>query len=171
MGDSVTAVWAELLQHVAARWQIPAAEAEVQMVAVIRHAVYDPALALVISTTGLLQMSRPPDTLTADWIAACQQAGQEWLQRYRLLEHRCVQGNTAVSAACQCMLDQLASLFANSERLVQAGQNVVNQSPALTTDEAYEMLMRALNRLARISAELHQDDLSWLWEYIDAKTY
>jgi hypothetical protein len=171
MSNSITAVWDELTQHVAARWQIPPGETEGQMVAVIRHAIYDPALALVISTAGLLLMTPPVDTAVTDWVTACQSAGQEWLRRYRLLEHRCVQGNTAVPTTCQCILNQLAPLFANSHPLAQTGQRLFSQYPAMHSDEAYDMLLRALGRLARLSAECQQNDLSWLWEYIDAKTY
>jgi hypothetical protein len=171
MNDSITAVWDELTQHVAARWQIPPGETEAQMVAVLRHAIYDPALALVISTTGLLQMTPVVDSAVANWLMACQNAGQEWLRRYRLLEHRCGLGHTAVSTTCQCIFNQLAPLFANSAPLFQTGQGLFSQYPAMQADEAYEMLLRALGRLARLASECQQNDLSWLWEYIDAKTY
>ncbi len=171
MNDSVKAVWSELTQHVAARWQISATEAPGQMVAIIRHAVFDPALALVISTAGLLQMSLPPAATTEAWVNCCAAVGKEWLQQYRLLEHRCTQKYTAVPEACYCILNQLAPLFANSHSLLVDGQALVAQLPPEAQDEAYDMLLRALTRLARISTELDQGDLTWLWEYIDTKVY
>lgn len=171
MNDSVTAVWDELVQGVASRWQLSLNEAEGQMVSVIRHAIYDPALALVISTTGLLQMTPPPNADIGQWVEECHQTGHDWLNRYKLLEHHCGQENTAVSAICQCILSQLSPLFANSAELAQTGQLLVNQLPSEATDEAYDMLVRALTRLARISTELSQNDLSWLWEYINSKSY
>ncbi len=171
MSEPITAVWSELVDRVAARWHLSLAEAEAQMVAVIRHAVYDPALALLISAAGLLQMSLPPEAATAVWVNQCAEAGQKWLQAYRLLEHRCGQGHTAVPQTCHCILSQLAPLFNNSAPLLVEGQALLSQLPPEDQDEAYEMLLRALTRLTRMSTELSQNDLSWLWQYIDAKTY
>ncbi|MBX3058104.1 MAG: hypothetical protein KF770_16680 [Anaerolineae bacterium] len=109
MSESITAVWSELVDRVALRWQLSVPDAEGQMVTVIRHAVYDPALALLISAAGLLQMSLPPEAATAMWVNRCAEAGQKWLQAYRLLEHRCGQGHTARCAkTCHCILSQLA---------------------------------------------------------------
>ncbi|MCL4261651.1 MAG: hypothetical protein KJ069_00480 [Anaerolineae bacterium] len=171
MSESITAVWSELVDRVALRWQLGIPDAEAQMVAVLRHAVYDPALALLISTTGLLQMSLPPDATTAVWVNQCADAGQKWLQAYRLLEHRCGQRHTAVPETCHCILSQLAPLFNNSAPLLVEGQILLAHLPPEEEDEAYEMLLRALTRLTRMSTELSQNDLSWLWDYIDAKTY
>ncbi|NJN54627.1 MAG: hypothetical protein HC804_07635 [Anaerolineae bacterium] len=171
MNESITGVWSELVDRVAVRWQLSIPEAEADMVAVIRHAIYDPALALVISAAGLLQMSLSPELVTAVWVQQCAEQGQAWLQAYRLLEHHCVQKGTAVPETCHCILSQLAPTFSNSAHLMAEGQTLVAQLSPADQDEAYEMLLRALARLARISAELSHNDLSWLWEYIDAKTY
>lgn len=171
MSESITAVWSELVDRVALRWQLSVPDAEGQMVTVIRHAVYDPALALLISAAGLLQMSLPPEAATAVWVNQCAETGQKWLQAYRLLEHRCVQGHTAVPETCHCILSQLAPLFTNSAPLLHEGQIALAQLSPEAQDEAYDMLLRALTRLSRIATELSQNDLSWLWEYIDAKTY
>lgn len=171
MGETVTAVWSELVDRVALRWQLSVPEAEAQMVAVLRHAVFDPGLALLISTAGLLQLSLAPDAVTAVWVNQCAETGQKWLQAYRMLEHRCVQGHTAVPETCHCILSQLAPLFNNSAPLLTEGKTLMVQLPPEAQDEAYDMLLRALTRLTRISTELSQNDLSWLWEYIDAKTY
>lgn len=171
MSEPITAVWSELVDRVALRWQLGVPEAEAQMVAVLRHAVFDPALALLISTAGLLQLSLPPDAVTAVWVNQCAETGQKWLQAYRLLEHRCGQKHTAVPETCHCILSQLAPLFNNSAPLLTEGKALMIRLPAEAQDEAYDMLLRALTRLTRISTELSQNDLSWLWEYIDAKTY
>ncbi|HUM72350.1 MAG TPA: hypothetical protein PLK31_26290, partial [Chloroflexota bacterium] len=129
------------------------------------------ALALLISSAGLLQLSLAADAVTAVWVNQCAETGQKWLQAYRLLEHRCEQRGTAVPQTCHCILSQLAPLFNNSAPLLVEGQAVMPQLPPEDQDEAYEMLLRALTRLTRMSTELSQNDLSWLWEYIDAKTY
>jgi hypothetical protein len=171
MSESITAVWSELVDRVALRWQLSVPEAEAQMVAVIRHAIYDPALALVISTAGLLQMSVSPESDEGVWVEHCAQSGQAWLQAYRLLEHRCGQKHTAVPETCHCLLSQTAPIFNNSAALLVEGQSLLAQLLPEAQDEAYDMLLRALTRLTRISTELSQNDLSWLWEYIDAKTY
>lgn len=171
MGDSVTEVWSELVDRVAVRWQLSIPEAEAQMVAVIRHAIFDPALALVVSTAGLLQMTLLPESDLGLWVKKCTREGQTWLQEYRLLEHRCTQKHTAVPETCHCILSQLTPLFTNSAKLLADGQALVAQIPPEEQDEAYEMLLRALTRLTRMSTELSQNDLSWLWDYIDAKTY
>jgi len=171
MGESVTDVWSELVDRVAMRWQLSIPEAEAQMVSVIRHAVFDPALALLVSTAGLLQMSLAPESDLGMWTNNCTQQGKAWLQEYRMLEHRCTQKHTAVPDTCHCILSQLAPLFTKSAQLLADGQVLVAQIPPDEQDEAYDMLLRALTRLTRMSTELSQNDLSWLWEYIDAKNY
>ncbi len=171
MQHSKISDWNEIVQHVATHWQIPFAYAEDQMVSIIRHAIYDPALALVISTSGLLKMSLTPEATTYDWVQMCQDAGKDWLQNYRLAEHHCVHKTDNIEAVCHCLLGQIGPLFANSENLLQTGSALVSQLGEEDQDEAYAMLLRALARLARITADLANDDISWLWAYIDSKTY
>lgn len=169
MEKSLTAVWPDLVEQVALRWRIPSAQAETQMVAVIRHAVFDPALTLIISAIGLLQMSVPVGASTYEWLERCRQSSQDWLANYRLLEASCSQRETRVQNRCQCLVDGLGTLFTDSETLQQTGQQLIGQLPVEEKDEAYEMLLRALGRLTAITNELAQDDVSWLWRYIESK--
>lgn len=166
---SLTAVWPELVEQVARRWRIPSAQAETQMVAVIRHAVYDPALTLIISAVGLLQMSLPAGATTQAWLEQCRQASQQWLMNYRLLETECQQQKQAIQPRCQCLVDGMATLFADSEQLHRQGQQLVSQLTAGEKDEAYDMLLRALARLSAITNEIAQNDVAWLWRYIESK--
>lgn len=167
--DALTAVWPKLVQEVAAHWKISTAEAEGQMLSVVRHAIYDPALALAISASGLLQMTVGSDDAIRGWIDACFDTARQWSDNYRLLEHRCTQQSETMLDICGCVLTRLVSLFDQSAALHDEGQRLVAQLPPAEADETYEMLLRALARLARIEAETSQGEIAWLWEYVRTK--
>lgn len=163
--------WENLVAHSAARWNMPSETAVSNMVSVIRHGVYDPALALIISTAGLLKMNPNLSTITASWIDNCHLAAKTWLKQYREIEHHCLQKTDDEEQACRCILSQIGPLFRNSVDLYQTGTTLVAQLPKADEDEAYTMLLRALGRLSRLSTELANNDLSWLLSYIDDMTY
>lgn len=168
---ALTAVWPEMVQQVADRWQMSLAETEAQMLSVVRHAIYDPALALAISASGLLQMMVPAGDATRGWIDTCYATTRQWSDKYRLLEHRCTQQSAAMVDICGCVLTQMAVLFDRSAALHGQGQQLVTHLPAEKIDETYAMLLRALERLARIEAELSRGEIAWLWEYVQTKAY
>lgn len=171
MSHRTTSDWDELVKLVAARWTLSESEAAEQMVSVIRHALFDPALALVISASGLLKMTAEAQNgASADWITACHEASQKWLRQYRLIEHHCSRKWETTVQICACILQQIGPLFTNSSSLYQHGETLISQFE-LPYDEAYDMLLRALGRLKRVSNELANDNLNWLWSYINEKTF
>lgn len=163
--------WDKLIEHSINRWNMTPETAVENMVSVIRHAVYDPGLALIISTTGLLKMAPYLSPLTATWVDTCEKNSKEWLKRYRLIEHHCVHKTENEEQSCRCILKQIGPLFADSDNLFQTGSALVAQLPAEAQDEAYDMLLRALRRLSRVSTELADDNLGWLHDYINKMTY
>lgn len=171
MHQLTTTEWDNLIEHAGVRWNMPRETAVANMVSVIRHGIYDPALALVISTAGLLKMNPDLTEITAAWVDECQLSAQTWLKRYRMIEHHCTQKAIDEMQICACILKQIGPLFADSIELHRKGLDLVAQLPEADQDEAYEMLLRALGRLSRLSTELANDDLSWLLSYIDEMTY
>lgn len=171
MKPLTTADWENLIEHSAVRWNMVPDTAVANMVSVVRHSVYDPALALIISASGLLKMNPALNEITASWVDNCHSTAQNWLKQYRMIEHHCTQQTATEEQACRCILKQIGPLFMNSAALYKTGSALVPQLPEADQDEAYDMLLRALARLARISTELAEDDLSWLLAYIDNMTY
>jgi len=163
--------WDDVVRHLAKRWGLSENTAADQMVSVVRHSIYDPGLALIISTAGLLQMSVAPTSALAAWLDSCQKASQSWLHRYRMVEHRCTLGVDNVQQSCFCILKHIGPIFVDSQTLLEAGNIFWQKMPPDEQDEALEMLLRALSRLARVSRELTDDELTWLWSYIDTKSY
>ncbi|MCP4360155.1 MAG: hypothetical protein GY796_19280 [Chloroflexi bacterium] len=163
--------WDDIVRHLAKRWGLSEDTAADQMMSVVRHSIYDPGLALIISTTGLLKMSTAPTSDLATWLNSCQEASQSWLYRYRMVEHHCILRTDNMKQSCFCTLKQIGPIFVDSQTHLEAGDAFWQMMPPDKQDEVLEILLRALSRLTRVSRELAEDELTWLWSYIDTKSY
>jgi hypothetical protein len=161
--------WTNLVSRLTQRWQMSPPERYAKLIVVIRHAVYDPALALALSTSGLLEMTVAPDSPAFPWIQECYQECQTWRQGYAEIEKRCLEEAAYNAEACQCILAQIGPMFQKSADLYDKGIVMTALLSDLDEDEAYDMLQRALFRLTRISTELAEQNHSWLWEYIESQ--
>jgi hypothetical protein len=156
--------WPQLVTDLEQLWRKPAAEFLPDLLGHIRHDVLAMIEPVLVGSKMLVSFY----TLSPDQQARLQHCGQtadEWLLNCRLASDACLARGLDMSATCECFVQALGSIFANSTdeiRSLAAIENTEDLEPE--AQDVIATIDKGLRRLERIVIGYANKDLSWLKE-------
>lgn len=99
------------------------------------------------------------------WAQNCYSTIMAWRETLATIKTGCLaQTNHDPVFICKCMLQELAPTIAQSNPILA---DLPSVDLSESENKVFNILRLGLERLARVSSELEQQNLSWLKEFID----
>ena len=156
--------WDDLVGTLQLRWDDSREDVCGQLVYCIKYAIFTPLSAVRTASQLLSEHADSPHVRS--WAKECHQTCNNWKDNYWKIQDGCLSKIEDKEKACLCILDELKTLFANLDKVLEQGESILQFLKGDMADLG-KILIKTLSLVKQIEKNLQEQDLSWLMEYLD----